>query len=82
MARYEEILLNILKRELGAVQTEQTLHIENSVVGARCYFALEQIKRILEDDTLEDDACVERIERILSVYESLGSGCTGRHDFG
>ena len=46
-----------------------------------CYSALEQIKCILEDESLEDSECFEKIEEIICVFEDLGSDCGNRHDF-
>ena len=52
------------------------------VVQDRCYLALEQFREILRDDSIEDEACFMRIERIVRVFESMGSRCGTRHDFG
>lgn len=46
------------------------------------YKALQKIKAILEDDSLEDSECFYRIEEIVCVFEDLGSDCGSRHDFG
>ena len=48
----------------------------------KCYQALQAIKRILEEDELDDEECFDRIEKIVSVFEALGSGIYDRHDFG
>ena len=47
-----------------------------------CYSTLLKIKQILEDDTLDDTDCFERIERIVVAFEEMGAGVVGRHDFG
>ena len=52
------------------------------LVETSCYQALEQIKAVLEDDTLSDPDCFQKIEKIMEVYEHLGSGAGSRHDFG
>ena len=44
--------------------------------------ALLKIRDILADDTLDDPACFQRIEAIVSLLEDLGTRCGGRHDFG
>ena len=36
--------------------------------------------KVLDDDSLSDPACFEKIEGILSVLETLGPGGGGRHD--
>ena len=42
--------------------------------------ALEEIRRVLDDDTAEDPNCFWRIERIVTEFESRGLG-TARHDW-
>lgn len=41
---------------------------------------LEQIKRILNDDTIEDPDCFERIEQIVQAFDAYGIR-TSRHDW-
>lgn len=43
--------------------------------------ALLQIRDILADSTLSDEACFHRIEAIVRLLEDLGIGCGDRHDF-
>ncbi|WP_207670678.1 hypothetical protein [Clostridium sp. BSD2780061688st1 E8] len=52
------------------------------MLSDNCYQALSQIKAVLEDDSLDDRECFMKIEKIVSIYEGLGSGCGNRHDFG
>lgn len=52
------------------------------IAQLKCYKALQKIKAILEDDSLEDSECFYRIEENICVFEELGSGCDNRHDFG
>ena len=42
------------------------------LVGDRSY---------VDDETLDDPSCFQRIERIVTVYEALGAGGGSRHDF-
>ncbi len=44
--------------------------------------ALREIQKILADETLSDESCFQKIEAIVSLLESLGISCGGRHDFG
>lgn len=48
----------------------------------KCYQALEKIKAVIRDDSLSDEECFMKIEEIICVLEDLGSGGSGRHDFG
>jgi len=52
------------------------------VIEGQCYQALQKIKAIVDDDSLDDPACFMRIEEIVEVLESVGSTGGGRHDFG
>lgn len=52
-----------------------------SIIHTRCYQELCSIRNILSDERLDDAACFERIERILEVFEQLGSDGGSRHDF-
>lgn len=74
---YEELLNAYL--EEAAV--ESLLQMKKEVVLDRCYQTLSAIRDILDDSRLDDSACFEKIERIVSVYESFGVH-TARHDFG
>jgi len=47
-----------------------------------CYKLLERIKGILEDDSIEDENCFYRIEKLVCLFEEIGSNCGSRHDFG
>ena len=53
-----------------------------AIVQDRCYHALRRIKESLEDDTLEDPECFQKIEEIVCVLEELGTDAGIRHDFG
>lgn len=52
------------------------------LLDSTCYIALKEIKSIIEDDTLEDEECFMRIEKIVCLLEKLGSNGGNRHDFG
>lgn len=69
----QEMLIYLLKREGFDLQRD----FDNE-----CYRALAKIREVLRDDTLEDEDCFMKIERIITIYEELGSGGGTRHDFG
>lgn len=69
----QEILIYLLKREGFDLQR----NFDNE-----CYRALAKIREVIRDDTLEDEDCFMRIERIITIYEEMGSGGGTRHDFG
>ena len=43
--------------------------------------ALKDIREVLDNDSLEDPECFQRIERIVEIYEALGTDAGSRHDF-
>ena len=79
-----ELYAEILARALS----EQRIQVTISGVDLQrlaedtCCRALRDIKAILEDDTLSDGTCFEKIEAIVRVCERLGSDGGNRHDFG
>lgn len=77
MELFEEILMHHLKKnEPGFPADPQAL------VHDTAYQALRAIRLILERNDLADSECFLRIERIVRVFERIGSGCGTRHDFG
>ena len=40
-----------------------------------------EIRAVLDDETLEDPECFQRIEQIVRIYEELGPGGGIRYDF-
>ena len=59
----------------------QTRELLKELAEQRCCRALEEIRAVLDDDTLDDPACFRRIEQIVEVYEALSPGGGSRHDF-
>ena len=78
----KEIIISILKDEDLEISFPNLEYEISKAVELRCYKALKEIKSILADDTLEDETCFERIEKIVCLFEEMGSTCGGRHDFG
>lgn len=54
----------------------------SKIVELESYKALQKIKTIIEDDSLEDKECFMKIEEIVCLFEALGSDGGNRHDFG
>lgn len=79
---YKEILAHALTQ--GHIQItfpNQETNIAKIVEGT-CYRALQKIKAIIEDDSLEDSECFMKIEEIICVLEQIGSTGGNRHDYG
>ncbi len=75
-----ELYQQILNRQLGdstVLSAETVLQI----VELQCYQALQKIREILDDEALEDRECFDRIEKIVCLYEAMGSDGGSRHDF-
>lgn len=79
MELFEEILLHHLKKNQGAQGFPAD---PQALVHDTAYQALNAIRLILERDDLEDPECFRRIEKIVRVFERIGSDCGTRHDFG
>ena len=79
MNLFEIILTNAVEGCDFEMLTKQD--IEN-LFKNECYIVLERIKSILEDDGLDDKECFEKIEKIVCLFEEIGSDCGTRHDFG
>lgn len=78
----KEILVQILSQQNAEIVFPD-LHMDaKQIIETECYKALQKIKVIIEDDSLEDEVCFQKIEDIVCVFEELGSSGGGRHDFG
>ena len=82
MELYRDMLCRILETEEFEILLPKCNMKVEEMMEMKCYQALQAIKRMLEEDELEDEECFDRIEKIISVFEALGSGSYIRHDFG
>ena len=77
-------LLRQMERELllETVYDERRLSDAElkALLNERSVRALGEIRRILDEDTPDED-CFSKIEAIVKVYESLGADGGARHDF-
>lgn len=81
MELYQEILMHTLREQQIEVTFPNLKLDAKEIVDSVCYRALGMIKEVLADDTLDDAACFERIERIVCIMEHIGSHGGNRHDF-
>lgn len=79
---YEEILAKALANQEMQITFPNLQINPTEIVAYESYRALQQIKAILADDSLSDSECFLKIEEIICLFESLGSGVGNRHDFG
>ncbi len=82
MELYRDMLCRILETEEFEILLPKWNMKVEEMMEMKCNQALQEINRILEDDELDDEECFESIEKIISVFETLGSGIYDRHDFG
>ncbi len=81
MKIYEEILAHYLASENAQILFPQLKLDALQIAESECFRALEKIRAILDDQTLDDDTCFEQIEQIVCALEESGI-LTTRHDFG
>lgn len=81
MELYKEILARaLMSGEIQITFSGQKPDISKMIEG-KCYKALQKIKAIIEDDSLEDKECFRKIEEIVCAFEEIGSNGGSRHDF-
>ena len=82
MELYRELLIHALMRgEIQISISNEEVEISKIVEG-KCYRALQKIKAIIDDDSLEDEECFQKIAEIICVLEDIGTNGGNRHDFG
>ena len=81
MELYKDILVRMLRSRLVEVKFTNCTIDPNAAVEMTCYNILKQIKAIIEDDSLEDPECFQKIEEIVKTFEMFGSDGGSRHDF-
>ena len=68
--------------ELARILAERVEEVDEvALLEQSSYQLLCRIKEILDDESLTDERCFEKIERIVCAFEAAGVG-TNRHDFG
>ena len=66
----------------AGLKEEQKVELIAELMKSPSCRALDDIRKILDNDELDDESCFNRIEKIVEVYEALGSDGGNRHDFG
>lgn len=81
MDLFKDVIYDKIKKdEITVIISGKNADIDR-IVESTCYKALNEIKSILENDSLTDEECFLKIEEIIRVFERLGSNCGNRHDF-
>lgn len=79
-----ESLIENFSEKLRAAVTpsdEEKQSLLAELMQNRACQALEDIRKVLDDDRLDDPTCFYRIEEIVKIYEKAGSNGGSRHDF-
>lgn len=82
MELYKEILAHAITHGNVRVTFENPGMDIAKIVEEKCYKALQKIKAIIEDDSLEDSECFMKIEEVVCTLEEIGSSGGSRHNFG
>ena len=82
MQLYQEILAAALAKEELQITFPNLKLNTTEIIESESYHALQKIKAVVHDDSLTDSECFMKIEDIINIYETLGSGGGNRHDFG
>lgn len=79
MELLKEILTKVFEKEEIQVVFPNLKLDTGEMLEIESYKALQKIKAIIENDSLSDFEC---IEKIVCVLEAIGSDGGNRHDFG
>ena len=82
MDLYQEILISALSKEKMRIIFPDLEINAKEIIETESYKALQKIKEIIQDSSLDDKECFMKIEEIICAFEALGSGGGSRHDFG
>lgn len=81
---FYESMINSFSEKLRAAVTpgdEEKQSLLGELMNSAACRALEKIRRVLNDDRLDDQTCFWKIEEIVKIYEEIGSNAGTRHDF-
>jgi len=76
-----EMLIKILQGQTIKIEFPALTVSPKELLELRAYQALKKIKAIIEDDSLEDITCFDKIEKIVCLFEEIADGAGTRHDF-
>ena len=82
MDLYQEILISALSKEKMRIIFPDLEINAKEIIETESYKALQKIKEIIQDSSLDDKECFMKIEDIVCIFEALGGSVGNRHDFG
>ena len=81
MELYKNILSKILENEDVQIVFPNLKINPTEIINLESYKALNKIKEIVDDETLTDEECFLKIEKIIIVFEQWNGLDGYRHDF-
>lgn len=81
MKLFYEILVKAIEEEKMEVIFPNIKTDPHIIVEMECYEILKQIQNIIKDDTLNDEECFMKIEKIICLFEDININTGIRHDF-
>ena len=82
MDLYQEILISALSKEKMRIIFPDLEINAKEIIETESYKALQKIKEIIQDSSLDDKECFMKIEEIVCIFEALGGSGGNRLDFG
>ena len=79
---YQELVARLAENEKVEVTLLGIKTPLEEMVAARCFDILWKIKEVIDDESLNDPECFQKIESIIQLLEDAGSSGGVRHDFG
>ena len=79
---YQELVARLAENEKVEVTLPGIKTPLEEMVEARCLDILWKIKEVIDDESLNDPECFQKIESIIQLLEDAGSSGGVRHDFG
>ncbi len=71
MNLYKEILIRLLENKNVEVKFSDINEDITKIAELECYKALEKIKAVIEDDSLDDKDCLDEIISIIAKFEII-----------
>ncbi|MGN0136342.1 hypothetical protein [Anaerotignum sp.] len=81
MELWSNILCSIIDQKNTECPSKNWDFNPKEIIETECYKALKSIRDILDDMTLDDAECYHKIEKIICLFEAMGSDGCPRHDY-
>lgn len=82
MEMYFELLLHAMENNTLQISFPDFTGDIPAIIRDKSYETLQKIKAVVQDDSLSDADCFDKIEAIVRALEDAGIDPGARHDFG